>query len=1317
MGANQSRPANKSEESTSDDENVNPSKKNFPVCKKVSVRLGRCAADRIDKSASEAVIVTLSDDDEQEIKLEDEVRPEDEFQLKELCRKRKACVLVERLNNHKVESDDFKDEDFSKPKQRKKAERSSEPQPSLSHLASSRKKSYPSTSKGSLSKDTCKFCRQPKSMLVSFDPSKQDGFESFSKLLEEHPYLRDETGAVDDGLVFINILPNPVSSQEKDEDVEETHDLSLWLEDYVFYDEKMHMASFDENIDNGVTLRFSGKIRRYNDLGTDEKFIYDIGPVLTWWIVRDPGSETVSIGVSTDIGHYYLGTPHEAYAQYMTDAEEKSILLSYMINTMLENPEKSLDEVMDLLEQERPDFEEIYLRFKTFLVNHLVEYDVLDEPELQESIALRDLLSAMREKPGKVKKATKERIPKREASDKAHQPSHSTTNSKATTTPLVRSAFEHLFSNQMSGATSNKSAKSEEALDHLSISWPPNVVRLKRSTSWNSSAFKIISGRSYHDSCVLDDTETVEVGDFVRIKIEDNGEMNVAFLQIHAMYEEFKRMRFHGSRFLQGIETILGEALNPCEIFASRDCADLNLSDIESIVPVEMDKAPVKWRLDGGKDVPEYDGDSFVYKFMVDKAECSFKEVGFIDYKALHGKALVCQNCVWTESKGKPYISEEADSEILEVIYKDETYKVGDTVLIDPGNKLDPVVAERERIPTKAEIEAGKDKAIYTELYRKFEDGKMPKAKGFPEDVILPLNVGRISRMWKVGKDVQAEVDLFERVDEGDFKTEDKCLNNALTWAGTTSKVAVTKFAGHAKITRKELLGGTADSEWRSQHGFVLLDDAPEEIDELCAEFWKERVPKPAALKCMDLFSGVGGLSLGIHQSEVAETKWAVEFNPQAAKSFKLNNPDAFVYEGDINLILDVMMRSDVDPSVPRVWKGQPLPQKGEVDIITGGPPCQGYSGMNRFNYRENAKFRNSLVVSFLSMVEYLRPRFVVMENVKTFVTHNKGAILKLLLKSLVEAGYQCEVAVLQAGQFGVPQSRTRAIVLAAGPGEVLPKFPKPLTTFSARHSYPGFKIDGISYEPTNAWCDTNTAPYRFISVREAISDLPPVSVRDKKDTMDYLGPPQSAFQAEMRTGSSKVRDHISKPVCELVEYRIKHIPRYPGADWRDLPNREVVLNDGLHRKLEYRYKDFKGRMRGVCICNATGKKCGKENMVKYRQNKTVIPWCLPHNGKFHNDWAGLYGRILAGGFFSTTLTCPEPMGKQGCVLHYDQDRVVTVRECARSQGFPDHVTFAGKLEDRYRQIGNAVPPPLARAIGFQIRLAVVEKEKKRDDH
>ena len=103
------------------------------------------------------------------------------------------------------------------------------------------------------------------------------------------------------------------------------------------------------------------------------------------------------------------------------------------------------------------------------------------------------------------------------------------------------------------------------------------------------------------------------------------------------------------------------------------------------------------------------------------------------------------------------------------------------------------------------------------------------------------------------------------------------------------------------------------------------------------------------------------------------------------------------------------------------------------------------------------------------------------------------------------------------------------------------------------------------------------------------------------------------------------------------------------------------------------------------------------------RQELTLIPWAMVHTANNHNHWSGLYSRVHWDSYFSTTVTHIHPDGKQGRVIHPEEDRLLSVREWARSQGFPDTANFCGSMIEHYRQIGNAVPPPMGRALGISI--------------
>jgi len=308
--------------------------------------------------------------------------------------------------------------------------------------------------------------------------------------------------------------------------------------------------------------------------------------------------------------------------------------------------------------------------------------------------------------------------------------------------------------------------------------------------------------------------------------------------------------------------------------------------------------------------------------------------------------------------------------------------------------------------------------------------------------------------------------------------------------------------------------------------------------------------------------------------------------------------------------------------------------------------------------------------------------------------------------------GYQCTFGILQAGQFGQAQTRRRLILLAAAPGETLPLYPEPRHVFSPQACHLSVEIDGARFSTNARW--VKASPFRTVTVRDTMSDLPLIKSGASKLKLSYGSQPRSNFQRIIREESEVLRDHVTRKMNTMVEARFKLIPTVPGSDWRDLPNKVIELQDGKKTlKLCYGYDDPKhgksssGSNRGVCRCADGKSKCDPQD----RQQNTLIPWYLPHTANRHNNWAGVYGRVEWEGFFSTIITNPQPMGKQGRVIHPDQDRLVSVREFARSQGFPDTYRFHGTILDKHRQIGNAVPPPLGKAVGLQIREALSKRK------
>ena len=459
--------------------------------------------------------------------------------------------------------------------------------------------------------------------------------------------------------------------------------------------------------------------------------------------------------------------------------------------------------------------------------------------------------------------------------------------------------------------------------------------------------------------------------------------------------------------------------------------------------------------------------------------------------------------------------------------------------------------------------------------------------------------------------------------------------------------------------------------------------------------------PCSTVLRTMDIFAGCGGLSEGMHQAKVAETRWAVEYDECAARAFQLNNGDAAVFAENCNVVLRRAMEKagredDCSESISQECKDQArelredvvekIPLPGEVDFICGGPPCQGFSGMNRFNKRTWSKVQNEMILAYLSYADLYRPRFFLLENVRNFVSHNKSFQFKLTVRSLISMGYQVRFGVLNAGNYGVAQSRKRAFVYGAAPGEVLPEWPMAQNVFrSAQLSI------GLPGGHKFLAADTKQgALLRAVTVRDTIGDLPTIANGDGADVgaedvplMPYARDPESCFQRDIRGGCTEVSDHICKLMNELNFARCQVIPKLtPGADWHELE--ELVARDPSKAK----FRDSSG--------------------AEY----DLVPWCLAnHTRKVHNEWRGLYGRLDYNGHFPTSVTEPQPMGKVGQVFHPEQDRIVSVRECARSQGFPDSFKFYGTVHHRHRQIGNAVPPPLALALGRRLKASLQQKK------
>lgn len=291
------------------------------------------------------------------------------------------------------------------------------------------------------------------------------------------------------------------------------------------------------------------------------------------------------------------------------------------------------------------------------------------------------------------------------------------------------------------------------------------------------------------------------------------------------------------------------------------------------------------------------------------------------------------------------------------------------------------------------------------------------------------------------------------------------------------------------------------------------------------------------ALTAIDLFCGCGGMSWGMQKAGF-KVLMGIDIWPQALKTFQLNHPDAKTIEGDLTALNPHSVMDDLGLS------------KGELDCIIGGPPCQGFSKNVPASYRFLDDPLNQLFQYFLRFVEVFYPKTVCMENVAEIYNAYSGSVRDEIIERLTRLGYDVEVEVLFAPEYGVPQRRRRCFFLASRTG-MKPSFPQP--SFGPAEKFSFFE---------------NVDKYR--SAWSAISDLPPLKNGEGYEPMSYEKVPENDYQKEMRKESHKVYDHITRKLNEKQFSRIASLE--PGQGIKDLPRnlRPKSGYSGAYGRLDY---------------------------------------------------------------------------------------------------------------------------------------------------
>ncbi|EIW64172.1 S-adenosyl-L-methionine-dependent methyltransferase [Trametes versicolor FP-101664 SS1] len=483
-------------------------------------------------------------------------------------------------------------------------------------------------------------------------------------------------------------------------------------------------------------------------------------------------------------------------------------------------------------------------------------------------------------------------------------------------------------------------------------------------------------------------------------------------------------------------------------------------------------------------------------------------------------------------------------------------------------------------------------------------------------------------------------------------------------------------------------------------------------------------------LRTFDPFGGVGAFGLAMEELGCMKLTHAVEITPSAALTLRKNSPETVVFNQCSNLVFQYAVKyhagnlsssdmvRDLHDNTPI---GKP-PCPGDIDCIVAGFPCQPHSQLNMFKKANDRK--TNLILNLLSWVDFLRPKYCFFENVRGFLSSTlharqaskyrvEGGIkmggLKFLTRSLLAMGYQVRFGLLQAGHYGTPQARVRFFLVAAQIGYPLPKLPQPTHDFPLQD---GLEIKfSPDLPPIRPILTANgTAPFKFVSTKEAIEDLPVFDWRDPHKIMrssgtshtregvltlecdveqqprgcGLTGPcpsrslsyrfdkPRNSFQARCRSRPTRDLQHITRvtPACTRTDIylnRVVNIPLRAGADYREL-------------------------------------------------NARLWEWQSAHpTSAMARDGfrPGMYGRLDEDKWFHTTVTNVSPTAKQSRVIHPTSKRILTVRELARSQGFPDWFVFHavdGNVKTLQRHIGNAVPWPVSVALARELREALLKK-------
>lgn len=372
---------------------------------------------------------------------------------------------------------------------------------------------------------------------------------------------------------------------------------------------------------------------------------------------------------------------------------------------------------------------------------------------------------------------------------------------------------------------------------------------------------------------------------------------------------------------------------------------------------------------------------------------------------------------------------------------------------------------------------------------------------------------------------------------------------------------------------------------------------------------------KPTAIS---LFCGAGGCSLGFKQAGYA-ILYANDKDAAVVETYRQNFPEAICSHEDINRLNfdEVLAVSGL--------------KSGELDILIGGPPCQGFSTAGAGFWDDP---RNHLLKSYVEALKTLNPKWFIMENVEGLLTSNKGKYVFEAAGAFIGLGYGIRIEKIYSQEYGVPQRRKRVLIVGNRIGH-------------------DFKVP----EPTSKLSD-QIFRNSDVTINHAIRSLP-TATNDRSAVLGAVEfEPVDAFDLLLRNDSCEVTDHYFPEIRGIQLERISVLK--PGQTMKDLP-------------IELQHGSFKKRAnRRVADGTPTEKRGGAPSGLKRLHGHEP---CLTITGAATRE-----------------------------LIHPSENRPLTIRESARIQTFPDTFNFCGNNSQKIQQIGNAIPPLLARIFAEHIR-------------